>query len=301
MKILMLIEAFTTVVESSSFTAAAERLRLSKSFVSKQVSQLESELGVKLLYRTTRKLSLTEEGQQFFEHCRAIIADAEKAVSDIQDSHTRPKGKIRLTVPHSLLISGFGQLFMSFQKQYPEIELDIVSSGKLEDLYGENFDLAIRVGRLEDSNLKSQILAASKYIVVASEEYLSAHGAPAQPKDLAGHNCIHYGDSRLANNWPFHMKNGEKVMVKVSGNLTSNDVNVILEAALSGHSICFGPDYLYEPYIRQGKLTTILADYQEPTSITALYPFNKTPTRRLKLLLGFMADNFAKYLLSSAE
>lgn len=296
MKVLMLIEAFTTVVESGSFTLAAERMNLSKSFVSKQVTQLESELGVKLLYRTTRKLSLTEEGQRFFEHCKTIVSEAEKATSEALESHTNPKGVIRLTVPQSLLISGFGGLFITFQRKYPDIELDIIASGKIEDLYEQHIDLAVRVGKLEDSNLKSLTLASSKFIVVASPQYLEKNGEPLEPKDLAKHNCINYGASRLSNSWPFCLDNGEKLVVQVNGNLTCDDGNVILEAALCGYGICFGPDYLYSSYIKQGRLSPILVGFQEPTTITALYPFNKTPTRRLRLLLDFMALNFDKFL-----
>ncbi|WP_026317789.1 LysR family transcriptional regulator [Algicola sagamiensis] len=299
MKILMLIEAFATVVECGSFTTAAERLNLSKSFVSKQVTQLEGELGVKLLYRTTRKLSLTEEGQQYYEHCRSIIGEAEKATSEILDSHTNPKGKIRLTVPQSLLISGLGHLLLNFQKQYPEIELDIKSSGKIEDLYDQNIDLALRVGKLEDSNLKSHTLSTSTFVLVASPEYIQVNGEPTEPKELIHHNCIIYGESRLGQNWPFYLKNGEKVVVKVNGNLTSNDGHIILESALSGHGICYGPDYFYAPYIKQGKLKVMLVDFQEPTTITALYPFNKTPTRRLRLLLDHMVESFNGKMIES--
>ncbi|REL27940.1 LysR family transcriptional regulator [Thalassotalea euphylliae] len=296
MKILTLIETFSIVVDTGSFTEAAEKLNLSKSFVSKQVSQLESELGVKLLYRTTRKLSLTEEGQRFYEHCHAIISQVEKATAEALESQSNPKGAIRLTAPQSLLISGFGHLFMAFQRQYPAIELDIISSGKIEDLYSQHIDLAIRVGKLEDSNLKSLTLAASKFIVVASPDYLVKHGEPLTPKDLASHNCIHYGDSRLSNSWPFFMENGEKVTVQVTGNLTCNDGNIILAAALCGHGLCFGPDYLYNAYIKQGRLKPVLTQYHEPTRVTALYPFNKTPTRRLRLLLDYMALHFENYL-----
>lgn len=148
-------ETFSVVVETGSFTAAADKLGLSKSFISKKNWVLEEDLGTRLLYRTTRKLSLSDEGSQFYKHCKVIMAEAENARAEIMDSQGAPRGNIRITMPQSLIISGFSQLLIDFQLQYPEIDLEVIASGRIEDLVEEGINIALRVGQLEDSSLIS--------------------------------------------------------------------------------------------------------------------------------------------------
>ena len=172
MNILIMMETFANVGETRSFTAAANRLQLSKSFVSKQVSQLESELGTRLLYRTTRKLSLTEEGALFYKHCQFIISEADSARAEIIESQRNPRGKIRITIPQSLIIAGAGQTLLKFQQEYSDIELDVIVSGKFVDLIDNSIDLAVRVGQLEDSMLISRKLESCFFQAVAAPQYL---------------------------------------------------------------------------------------------------------------------------------
>ncbi|MEH6443681.1 MAG: LysR family transcriptional regulator [Oceanospirillaceae bacterium] len=291
MNILMLMETFSVVVETGSFTAAAEKLGLSKSFVSKQISILELDLGARLLYRTTRKLSLSDEGTQFYNHCKIIMAEAENARSEVMDSQAAPRGRIRITMPQSLIISGFGQLLIEFQLQYPEIELEVVTSGRIEDLVEEGIDIALRVGQLEDSSLISRRLADCTFQVVASPKYVDKWGAPSQPADLMQHNCLIYGDSKLNRGWPFRGPSGESVTVKVKGRLISNDGGLIVEAMLTGLGIGFGPSFLFEKHIEEGRLQLLLSDYyQPPVAISALYPLNRNLSRRIRLLIDYLSE-----------
>lgn len=294
MNTLTLMETFAAVVDTGSFTAAAERLGLSKSFVSKQVSLLEQDLGARLLYRTTRKLSLSDEGSRFYNHCKLIMAEAESARSEIMDSQRTPRGKIRITVPQSLIISGVGQLLIEFQHQYPEIDMNVIASGRFENLVEEGIDIALRVGQLEDSSLISRRLADCTFQVVASPQYIATWGEPNHPAELTQHNCLIYGDSKLNRGWPFRTPDGETITVKVKGNLISNDGTLVVNGMLQGLGIGFGPSFLFHEHIKAGTLRPLLTDYcEQPTAISAIYPLNRNLSRRVRMLIDFLAERLS--------
>jgi len=293
MNILNLMETFAGVVKAGSFTAAAEQLGRSKSFVSKQVSQLETELSTQLLYRTTRKLSLTDEGARFYNHCKLIMAEADNARAEIIESQSNSRGKIRITAPQSLIITDVGQVLLGFQQQYPDIDLDVIVSGKFIDLVDKGIDLAIRVGQLEDSMLISRKLADCSFQVVASPQYIDRRGKPNLPGDLTQHNCLVYGDSRVSHSWPFRMPNGEPIMVKAQGKLTCNDGHLIVNATLEGLGVGFGPSFLFKKHLDAGTLCLLLPDYQQPTAISALYPLNRNLPRRVRVLIDFLIEHLS--------
>lgn len=286
-----MMETFAAVVDAGSFTAAADQLGLSKSFVSKRISLLEAELGTRLLYRTTRKLSLSDEGSQFYNHCKLIITEAENARAEVMESQSSPQGKVRITLPQSLLISGVGKALLQFQHLYPGIELDIIASGRVEDLVKRSIDIALRVGHLQDSSLKSRRLTGCVFQVVASPSYIEKFGQPLHPRDLTNHNCLIYSDSKVGSRWPFYLASGESIAVNVHGNLASTDGHFIVKAALEGIGIGFGPDFLYEKYIEAGELQLLIPNYYcEQTEISALYPLNQNLSRRVRLLIDFLAE-----------
>lgn len=294
MNTLTLMETFAAVVDTGSFTAAAERLELSKSFVSKQITLLEQELGTRLLYRTTRKLSLSDEGARFYQHCRLIITEAENARAEVMESQASPRGNIRLTIPQSLIISGISQHLLDFQHRYPDITLDVIASGRAENLVEEGIDIALRVGQLEDSSLISRRLANCTFQVVASPQYLKKHGTPKQPADLMQHNCLSYGDSKFNRGWPFRLSNGELLTVKINGSLSCNDGVLIVDAVCDGLGIGFGPDFLFRKHVENGALQVLLEDYSlQPTTISALYPHNRHLSRRVRVLIDFLAERFS--------
>lgn len=294
MSILNYLEAFTFTVKTGSFTAAAEQLGLSKSYVSKQVSQLENELGTRLLYRTTRKLSLTHDGEQFYQHCKLILGEADKAKAEVMDSHDIPRGLIKLTIPQSFVLSEAGSVLINFQKEYPKIQLDITTSGSNVDLVEEGIDLALRIGELEDSTMICRKLTECSFQVIASPEYIEQHGLPSQPKELIQHNCLIYSTSRLSRQWPFRLPDGEAITVNVQGNLNCNDGQYILNAALKGLGICFGPDIMFKHYINKKKLCVLLEDYSLPAvSISAIYPLNRNLTQRVRLLIDFLVKELS--------
>ena len=295
MSILNYMEAFTFTVKTGSFTAAAKQLKLSKSYVSKQVSQLENDLGTLLLYRTTRKLSLTHDGEQFFQHCKLILEEAEKAKAEVMESHKRPRGLIKLTIPQSFVLSEAGSVLIKFQSEYPDIELEIITSGSNVDLIDEGIDLALRIGELEDSTMICRKLTHCEFQVVASEKYIKQYGIPNQPKELTQHNCLMYSASQLSQQWPFHLPSGESININVQGSLSCNDGQYILNAALKGLGICFGPSIMFKKHINNNELYLLLEDYSLPAvSISAIYPLNRNLSRRVRLLIDFLAQELSQ-------
>ena len=294
MSILNYMEAFTFTVKTGSFTAAAEQLGLSKSYVSKQVSQLENELGTRLLYRTTRKLSLSHEGEQFYQHCKLIMSEAEKAKAEAMDSHAQPRGVIKLTIPQSFILSEAGSALIKFQNEYPAIELDIMTSGSNVDLIEESIDLALRIGELEDSTMMCRKLMDCQFQVVTSQKYSEQHGVPNTPKELTQHNCLIYSASQLSRQWPFRLPSGEIITVNVQGSLSCNDGQYILNSALNGMGICFGPSIIFKHHINKKELCLLLEDYSLPTvSISAIYPLNRNLSRRVRVLIDFLAQELS--------
>nr|WP_241697732.1 LysR family transcriptional regulator [Mariprofundus sp. NF] len=287
-------ETFAAVVEAESFTQASEHLGISKSFVSKQVSQLEQSLGVRLLHRSTRKLSLTDEGSSFYKHCRLIVSEAEKAKAELLESQQNPRGRIRIAVPQSLIISRAGDVLLQFQKQFPDIQLEVMASGAAADMIDEGLDLALRIGQLEDSSLVCRKLSECVFQVVASPQYIAQHGEPESPAELTQHNCLIYASSKLSQHWPFRLPNGKAITVNTRGNLACNDGHLILKAALDGIGIAFAPSILFQHYIDEDKLCLLLSEYSlPPVSISALFPSNRNLSRKVKVLIDFLSEHLS--------
>lgn len=229
MPTLTLMASFASVVKAGSFTAAADQLGISKSFVSKQITELEQELGARLLHRSTRKLSLTDEGSNFYKHCELIVREAEIACEEIIDNKKNPRGRIRITLPQSLIITNAAAILIQFQQEYPDIVLDIVVSGKVENLIDEGIDLAIRIGQFEDSTLICRKLTECVFQTVASPGYIRVHGRPMHPKDLLNHNCIVYAGPNQACHWVYQLSSKETVTINASGNFICNDGHLVSE------------------------------------------------------------------------
>ena len=254
------IPIFVAVVESGGFSPAAKLLGISKSAVSKRVNLLEQSLGVKLLHRTTRKISLTEAGEHFFEH--AVIAnmaakDAEDAVAQLQGE---PQGRLRINTPMS-----FGRLHIApfiplFLKRYPKISIDMVMSDEVVDLVGGGYDIAIRSGTLADSSLIARKLAPLRSVLCASPEYLQKQGSPKTLDELNQHNCILFSYSRDLKEWSF-TRGGQTQAIEVSGNYQVNNSEALKEALLQGTGIGRLPTFVAGTEIKAGRLIPLFTDY----------------------------------------
>lgn len=283
------VSEFVAVAETESFTAAAKRLGISTAQVSRQVSALEERLSAKLFYRTTRKVSVTEVGGIYYQHCRQVmdgLADAERAITNLQST---PKGKLKITAPITYGERSVAPLVNDFVTQYPELEVQLVLSNQQIDLIDEGFDLAIRLGQLGDSTMIGKRLATRKQYVCAAPEYLSAFGAPHTLSELDRHNCL----SGTLDYWRFQEK-GKARNIRVKGNFSCNSGPVLVDAALKGMGIVQLPDYYVQEYINQGQLIELLPNYREPDdAVWALYPQNRHLSPKVRMLVDYLAKELA--------
>lgn len=285
---------FARVVEEGSFSHAARGLGVSKSAVSKQVSRLEDRLGVRLLNRTTRQLSLTEAGTAFHEHCRQLVADAEAAESAVSHLAAAPRGTLRVNAPMS-----FGQLHVApalpdFLAAYPELSVEMQLSDRTVDLIEEGFDLAIRIGQLRDSSLIARRLAPMHRVVCAAPAYLEARGRPQHPRELKDHECLIYSYLSSGREWHFHGPEGE-LRVPVQGRLEVNNGDALLAAARQGFGVVMLPTFLAAGDLKAGRLEPVLQDWceREAGGIHAVFPASRNLSPKVRVFVDFLARRFS--------
>ncbi len=284
----MAITIFTRVAEHGGFTAAAAKLGVSVSAVTKAVSRLEDELGAQLFTRTTRKINITDYGQDFYERCVAILADLEDAEAALQTGATTSKGRVRVVLPFS-----FGRVTVvpelpRFFEQYPQIELELDFSDGPVDMIAEGYDVAVRTGDISDSRLNTRVLTRGPQVTVASPDYIARWGTPETPEDLMNHNCI---VGRFGPEWSFRRPNGNRFQVRVSGSSVINSGDALREAAVAGLGIVQGTWWLMRKDLESGAVVSLLEDYADqgmPVSI--LYSANRHVPRKVRAFLDFLIE-----------
>ncbi|AOY43597.1 MULTISPECIES: LysR family transcriptional regulator [unclassified Psychrobacter] len=280
------ISEFVCVAEYGSFTRAAKALGISTAQVSRQISALEQRLKIKLLYRTTRKVSLTEEGRVFYQHCRSVLDGlnaAEQAVSNLQ---SKPQGRIKLTAPVTYGEQQLLPLINDFMVQYRDIEVTAFLSNQKIDLIEGGYDLAIRIGKLRDSTMMAKKLSLRTNFVCATPAYLNQYGVPRTLDDLSQHNCL----LGTRDYWHFVEKGIEKNL-RVSGSIQYNSGYSLVDAALKGLGIVQLPDYYVQKHLASGALVSVLDNYREPKeSIWAIYPHNRQLSPKIRLLVDYLAE-----------
>lgn len=287
------ISEFVYVAEYESFTRAAKELGVSTAQVSRQISALEKRLNIKLLYRTTRKVSLTEEGRVFYQHCRGVLDGldaAEQAVSNLQ---SKPQGRIKLTAPVTYGEQQLLPLVNDFMVQYSDIEVTAFLSNQKIDLVEGGYDLAIRIGKLSDSTMMAKKLSRRTNFVCAAPAYLEKYGVPESLRELNQHNCL----LGTRDYWHFieDGKNTDKEKnLRVSGSVQYNSGHSLVDAALKGLGIVQLPDYYVQKHLASGALVSVLDNYREPEeSIWAVYPHNRHLSPKIRLLVDYLADHLA--------
>ncbi|WP_227673491.1 LysR family transcriptional regulator [Psychrobacter sp. CMS30] len=287
------ISEFVYVAEHESFTRAAKELGISTAQVSRQISALEKRLNIKLLYRTTRKVSLTEEGRVFYQHCRGVLDGldaAEQAVSNLQ---SKPQGRIKLTAPVTYGEQQLLPLVNDFMVQYSDIEVTAFLSNQKIDLIDGGYDLAIRIGKLSDSTMMAKKLSRRTNFVCAAPTYLEKYGTPHALSELSQHNCL----LGTRDYWHFieNGKNADKEKnLRVSGTVQYNSGHSLVDAALKGLGIVQLPDYYVQQYLASGELVSLLDNYREPEeSIWAIYPHNRHLSSKIRLLVDYLAERLA--------
>lgn len=279
-------QVFCKVVESGSFVMAAERMDLSTSAVSRLVVQLESHLQTRLLNRTTRQISLTDEGRSYYERCVQLLLELEEIEDAMAHTSQALRGQLRLTLPIS-----FGDYLApalaQFSQEHPQLKLEVNLSDQQIDLIEEGLDLAIRVGHLGSQNLVARRLGQTQLLICAAPQYLAQHGTPKQPSDLLQHQCLLYGSTE----WPFTLPEGQTQTQPVSGQTNANNGLFLRELAIAGAGITMAPDFLLADAVRDGRLIPILADYPSPPlPIYAVYPSRRHLAARVRSFVQFLQN-----------
>lgn len=285
------IRAFTQVVETGGFAAAARLLDVSRSAVNKLVINLESELGVQLLHRTTRRVSPTETGRAFYDRCVRILADLEEAELAVSQLHEEPKGNLKINAPMSFGILHVAPVVTDFAAQYPDLRVQLTLEDRFVDPLEEGYDLNIRIAEPFTSNsLIVQAIAPAPRVLCAAPQYLQAKGIPTTPEELEQHSCLHYGYLATGNQWRLIGAEGEH-RVSVKGALCSNNGEVLRTAALNGLGIALLPLFIVESALQQNTLQVVLPNYHPPEIVVQVtYPVNRHLSTKVKLFVTFLKE-----------
>jgi DNA-binding transcriptional LysR family regulator len=285
---------FVRVADLGSFAAVANQLGVARSVVTRQIAALEEHLGVKLMVRTTRRLTLTSAGTNYLDKCRSILDLVESAEADVMETRVTPRGNLRIGLPLSYGLRRIAPLLPTFQKTYPEISLTLDFTDRHIKLIDEGMDLSIRITpRLEPGDVARK-LGESRLIAVASPDYLARHGRPAHPSELGAHACLGY--SAKSSNRPIaFLIDGKMEHVHVSFRLQANNGDALTEAAAQGLGITVQPDFIVNDYLTSGAVVPILEAFEAPPlGIHAVLPSNRYLPHRVRVLIDFLASELGK-------
>lgn len=292
---LLAIQAFCKVVELGGFARAADRLGVSTSAVSRQVADLEAHLEARLLHRTTRKVSLTEAGQSFYERGVQLLADLDEAESSVRAATIVPRGSLKLTCGVTFGIRYLAPVIAEFAARHPHLLFDLDLSDRAVDLVDEGFDLAVRIGTIGQQGLVSRRIGWTRAVCCASPAYLARVGAaPVAPADLAGLECLTYTHIPVPNTWQFESRDGAIHTVRISPRHRANNGRMLVELALLGLGIVIEPDFIVAPDVRAGRLIQLLPGFELPRApIAAVYPSRRHLSAKVRAFVDFLARRFS--------
>jgi len=289
---LLSLRVFLRIADEGGLSAAGEKLGLSRALVSKHLGALENRLGTRLFHRTTRRLSLTESGRAFYDRCVQAVGDVEEAMRCASDSGARPRGTLRINSAHAFGRRYVAPALAEYLKRYPEVTVDLILNDRLVDIVEEGFDLAVRIGRLEESTLIARRLASTQLVVCGSPAYLRRHGVPAQPQDLERHNCLVYTYAAEPSIWTFQ-RGQDTLRVRVGGCLRANDGDTLMHIALADQGLALLPTFLVGEALADGRLLPVLADWEtEQIGIHAVYPSRRHLSTKVRTFVDFLAERF---------
>jgi DNA-binding transcriptional LysR family regulator len=284
----------TKVVASGSFAEAARKLGVTRSAISKAITQLEQELGARLLDRTTRRVTPTEAGLAYYERCLAILAQIAETEAQISRLHDEPKGVLRVNAPMSFGTLYLGTAVADFMDRYKELKVEMTLTDRMIDPLEEGVDVTVRIGALADSSLIARRISTARVVLVASPDYIARHGAPEVPADLVGHKCLHYGHSTTVPRWQL-TDNGMALTVPVAACLSSNNGDTLRDAAIKGIGIARLPSFLVGADIAAGRLAVVLPDYPpQDVTIHALYAPNRFLAAKSRVFIDFLVERFGR-------
>jgi DNA-binding transcriptional LysR family regulator len=288
------IRAFTQVVASGGFAAAARDMGLSRSAVNKLVIALENDLGVQLLHRSTRVVTPTETGLAFYERCLEILASLDEAERSVTQLQEQPKGRLRVNAPMSFGTMYLAPALADFLAQYPDLQVQLTLSDRFIDPIEEGFDVTVRIAKPQESaSLIVHPLVAARRMLCAAPTYLETRGTPTHPDELQNHSCLHYGQLTVTDHWTLIGPDGEHT-VSVNGVLCSNNGEVLRDAAVRGLGITLLPEFIVKQELQNGKLHVVLPDYHPPELfISVIYPVNRHLSTKVRLLVEFLQERWS--------
>lgn len=289
------IDAFVCVIETGGFTAAAQRLGLTPSAVSKLMARLEERLGVRLLQRTTRQMRPTAEGEAYYKRASALVEELREMETQIGREGSVPRGLLRVTTSVGLGLSQISKLVPDFLRRYPEVRLELDLQDRNVDLVAERFDLGIRFGRLGDSSLKSRQLGHVMRQIFAAPSYIARHGRPRTPQDLAQHNCLNFHAMSWLNTWPLReKKNGVEREFPVGGNFVADNGELLYQMALEGVGIMRLADFMVADDVAAGRLVLLLEEFNLRQSLPMhlVWPPQRFEPPRLRAFIDYMVEQF---------
>jgi LysR family transcriptional regulator for bpeEF and oprC len=289
---LQAMEVFTRVVETGGITRAADSLRLPKATAATLIQKLEATLGVRLLNRTTRHVSVTPDGAAYYERCIAILAEVRETEESLAKQHATPRGRIRVDVPTLMARSVFVPALPQFFARYPDIDLALACNERRADLLEEGIDCAVWSGEIEESSLVARRVGFLYFATCAAPSYLAAHGQPAHPDDLIRHRCINHFSPRSGKtvDWVFS-KDGARVQTSLRGNIALEDENSYVAAAEAGLGIAQIPAFVLKEAMERGALELVLADwFPEPSPLYVVYPQNRHLSNKVRVFVDWVAE-----------
>lgn len=288
-------EAFATVVDQGGFTDAAKKMGISKSAVSKHVSSLEARLGARLLNRTTRRVSPTEIGLAYYDRARRVLNDAGEADALVTSMQAAPSGLLRISVATDFGVNHLSPILGQFLSRYPEIMVNMVLNNRFVELISEGYDLAVRIGELEDSTLRARKLTETTKVMVGSPAYFEKYGRPTKIDDLNDHKLLHYSNQANGAVWKLTAPSGEKRQVRTAGWLTVNDGQSLLNAAVSGLGIAYLPAFLCSEALASGQIIEAIPGLPTETQgIYAVYPPGRFTQPKVRAFIDFLVENFSE-------
>ncbi|MBS9715393.1 LysR family transcriptional regulator [Pseudohalocynthiibacter aestuariivivens] len=287
-------EAFATVVDQGGFTDAAKKMGISKSAVSKHVSSLEARLGARLLNRTTRRVSPTEIGLAYYDRARRVLNDAGEADALVTSMQSAPSGLLRISVATDFGVNHLSPVLGEFLQEFPDITVNMVLNNRFVELISEGFDLAIRIGELEDSTLRARKLTDTSKRMVGSPDYFRKFGRPEKIDELNDHKLLHYSNQSNGSVWKLTAPSGEKRQVRTAGWLSVNDGQSLLNAAISGLGIAYLPSFLYAEALKDGLVEEAMPELPaDRQGIYAVYPPGRFTQPKVRAFIDFLVHAFA--------
>ena len=283
---------FVEVINAGSFTKAAENSGHSPSYISKEINKLEERLGIRLMNRTTRSISLTPEGELYFQQCQQIVDDAEEAAASIKQSQVEPKGRLKISCPVSFGLSHIRPIIAKFLQTYPQVNLELDLSDRKVDVVADGYDVVVRASaQLEDSSLISRRFMRSSGLTVASPQYLAINGKPKHPQELSEHQVFTYSYLKTPNIWQYQASNGEKINVKLNNRVSSNSPEMLLELTLAGQGIIRAPKFNLGNKLETGELVSLFDDYQPlEINVYLVYASRKHMAAKVRSFIDYVMD-----------